>query len=73
MTELAPELKCARRACPRQHDDCVHTQTGDRYCVGCARRINDANRQEPALVTIPSLETLAAARRARRYPPKEPS
>jgi hypothetical protein len=46
---LDAEHLCTRKACRRPGSYSRHTQTGDLYCVPCARRINDAN---PGLVEL---------------------
>lgn len=35
--------KCRRTVCQNPHANCKHTQTGDLYCVKCAKAINDKN------------------------------
>lgn len=47
--------KCARTACSRPHDNCIHRQTGRKYCQSCAIKINRANPEIPHLVKIPKL------------------
>lgn len=47
------QAKCKRTACSNFHDNCVHTQTNDKYCEECAIRINRANPEVPNLITIP--------------------
>lgn len=42
---------CSRAACRQTPAPCKHTQTGDHYCVKCARKINEAN---PGLILIPT-------------------
>lgn len=49
------ELKCARSACQRPHQDCVHTQTDRKYCAKCARAINEGTPQDPPLVAFPKV------------------
>lgn len=36
-----PYGKCARTVCDNPAADLVHRDTGERYCVACARRINE--------------------------------
>lgn len=36
-----PYGKCARTVCENAAADLVHRDTGERYCVACARRINE--------------------------------
>lgn len=45
--------KCGRTACPDPHDNCIHSQTGMKYCKRCAMKINHANPEVPNLVVIP--------------------
>ena len=47
------ETVCNRTACRRSPAPCVHTQSGEHYCVACAMKINRANPEVPNLVTIP--------------------
>ena len=52
----ARDLPCHRVACRQSPAPCVHTQTGDHYCVSCARKINKwakADEGIDELVTIP--------------------
>lgn len=52
---FGPYLLCKRRACQADYAVCVHSQTGDVYCVKCARKINEGNPEVPNLVRIPQL------------------
>lgn len=55
-------MKCSRTVCENHVAICTHTQDGRKYCVPCARKINDAHRHiTPPLVTIPSMEERQAA------------
>jgi hypothetical protein len=42
-------MKCRRTVCQREGARCQHTQTGDFYCVRCAKGINKHN---PGLVAL---------------------
>lgn len=44
------KLKCRRTVCENLDPVCRHTQTGEMYCVSCARKINNFS---PDLVEIP--------------------
>lgn len=55
--------KCARKACGVPGAQCQHRQTGEWYCVSCARKINEANPRLPdgrTLVQMPTIITVPA-------------
>lgn len=50
--------KCRRAACQQPFAVCKHSQTGEYYCVRCARWINELNSDVPNLVVIPNFKEI---------------